>query len=660
MSPLHAQVGYGGLGLHGSLGYEGKQVSVQGRSCPHAVSTHPPARLLFHLGGRFASFHSQVALNDDVPAGTSHADFAVLADGVPIAAAPHVRAGEPPRGLNADIAGAQLLELVVRTSRWDYCHAVWLDAQLSEAAAAARAGTLSDCLGRAEISLPSTPPRADCCVVTVVSPGFEERLDDLLGSLHANGACPDCLPLVFGLNADAACERVVAKYRATLVRCRLLGPLNAMSKAVLYSAARVADAQQFLCLDADMLVLDDLRPVFAALHACPEGSILACREGNGGGFHNLRHALSLVYGGGDADLHRLAVTPEEADYPLVVNDGLFAGSATALLALDGVIRAMPQAAAWVDERSDIWWRNQFVFNLALARLRCGVELDATYNVQLHTQEVQFRQADGRVRADWRGRAVRVLHFSGVGKHKYPEWQGLFARVPDPLTGAGDGDGYAQFLQALRAWVGRRGLAALAWSFYGTTDARTAHVRDPATLPLLALLHYLIRANGCVHVLETGTARGVSAACLASAVARRAGGRVVTLDPCVYPERAELWAALPAAMRACIEPRAVDSVEGMTAALRAGEVYDAALLDSVHTEEHVWAEFQLAARLVRAGGLILIHDVRYAYGTVERALRRIEAAAYGVVGLWTAEGAVAEDDQLGLALVENRRRSSQED
>src|SRR5262249_34171735 len=149
------------------------------------------------------------------------ADFAVLADGLQIAAAPHVRAGEPPRGLSADISGAQLLELVVRTSRWDYCHAVWLDAQVGEAAAGPRAGTLLDCLGRAEIVLPDTLPRAERCIVTAVSPGFERRLDDLLGSLHANGGCPDCLLLVFGLNADTACEQVVAKYRATLIRCRL-------------------------------------------------------------------------------------------------------------------------------------------------------------------------------------------------------------------------------------------------------------------------------------------------------------------------------------------------------------------------------------------------------------------------------------------------------
>ena len=95
---------------------------------------------------------------------------------------------------------------------------------------------------------------------------------------------------------------------------------------------------------------------------------------------------------------------------------------------------------------------------------------------------------------------------------------------------------------------------------------------------------------------------------------------------------------------------------MAAALAVGEQYEAALLDSAHNEDHVWAEFKLATQLVCAGGLILIHDVRYTHGTVEQALQRVECAGYGIVRLWTADGGIKEDDQLGLALIENRRRS----
>jgi hypothetical protein len=42
--------------------------------------------------------------------------------------------------------------------------------------------------------------------------------------------------------------------------------------------------------------------------------------------------------------------------------------------------------------------------------------------------------------------------------------------------------------------------------------------------------------------------------------------------------------------------------------------------------------------------------------VAGALRRIEQVGYGVTRLWTAEAGIAEDDGLGLAVIENRRRA----
>lgn len=660
----HVHVGYGELGRHGRLGYEGKTVTVQGRPYPHALSTHPPAHLRFRLDGRFTHFHCHVALNDDVPAGRSHADFTLLVDGRRVATAPYVVAGAAPRPLDASLAGARTLELIVRTSRWEHCHAVWLDPRLATTAVSAAHTPLIDCLGRTEISRPAAPLRARRCIASVVSPGFEGLLDDMLGSLAANGGCQDALLVVFVVGDGAAARAVLQKYGAVAIPCRPHARVNPTVKAALYSIAHVVDAEQFVCLDADMLVLDDLNPLFAAIDALPEGRILACREGNGRGWHtfqNLQHALCSVYGGHERDLRRLVGNPNgEGAYPLVVNDGLFAGGRAALLALDGTIRAMTQAPAWTDERRDIWWRNQFVFNLALARLHCGVELDETYNVQLNSHEVEWGEENGRLHATWHERPARVLHFNGLGRQKYPAWRNRFAAVPDPLIGGGGGDGYAAFVAALRAWVGRHGLRALAWSFYGRADAQHAAVADPATFPLLALLHYLVRANGCVRVLETGTARGVSAACLASAVAHRRGGRVVTFDPAVFPERETLWAALPAVQRHCIEPRAVDSLAGMAAALAAGEQYEAALLDSLHTADHVWAEFELAARLVCPGGLILIHDACLPGGSVAAALARITAAGYAVTRLWTAAAGAAEDDGLGLALIENRKSTEPPD
>ncbi len=106
-TPLVAEVGYGGLGVNGELGYENLRVSVGGKSYEHALSTHGPARLLFELDGRYASFNCQVALNDDVPAGASNATFVVLADGREVASELFVWAGTPPRTISVNINGAR-------------------------------------------------------------------------------------------------------------------------------------------------------------------------------------------------------------------------------------------------------------------------------------------------------------------------------------------------------------------------------------------------------------------------------------------------------------------------------------------------------------------------------------------------------------------------
>jgi NPCBM/NEW2 domain len=155
-----AHVGYGNLGLNGSLGYENKAVVVMNQPYRHSVSAHAPARVTFALDGRFATFRCHVALNDDVPASRSHASFFVVADGTQVACAPHVVAGSAPRALTANIAGAQTLELRVHTTRWEYCHAVWLDPEVDDLPAVDQAIPYIDCLGRAEVAYPVVP--GDC------------------------------------------------------------------------------------------------------------------------------------------------------------------------------------------------------------------------------------------------------------------------------------------------------------------------------------------------------------------------------------------------------------------------------------------------------------------------------------------------------------------
>ena len=327
-------------------------------------------------------------------------------------------------------------------------------------------------------------------------------------------------------------------------------------------------AKKFICLDADMLVLDDLRPIAAMIDAAPPGSILACRDAQPKWTRDLEHAVNKLYGGHSDDIALLTgdESPAGYRYSFVVNDGLFAGTRAALCALDNRIRCMNQPARWVDDPViNIPWRNQFIFNLALAPSDCGVELDGRYNVQLHAQRINFFEGASGIGAWTDGLSAKGVHFNGWGKAKASEWRGRFRDVSRTVVPTNVRDlGYEQFVSALRKWINHLGIDALAWSFYGTTDGRSARVTDPTTFPLFGALHYLIRANGCRRVIETGTAKGVSAACLAAAVAHRKDAAVVTLDFDVWPEREILWAMLPASMRECIVPRQIDAIAGLPA------------------------------------------------------------------------------------------------
>jgi hypothetical protein len=289
--------------------------------------------------------------------------------------------------------------------------------------------TITDALSRAVIEVPEGVAPVDRCVATVGSPGYEAWVEGLFGSITAH-AGPDRPALgLFALArpgepVDGLAD-IARRYGAMLYRCAPLHGPNPTSKAILYTAARVIPARRFVCMDADMVVFADLDPLFAALDACLPGSILVCREANDHRYTDLGHILETAYQGGAPEFfppgNRLA------RYPLVVNDGLFAGGRDALLALDHTVRELPGAVAWVDRDAHIDWRNQFVFNTALATLDSGVELDPTWNVQLHAQEVTAAGSADRPVARWRDRDARVLHFCAPAKQKYPELRGWARR-----------------------------------------------------------------------------------------------------------------------------------------------------------------------------------------------------------------------------------------
>jgi hypothetical protein len=422
-----AEVAWGEVGLRGDLGYERRRVSVAGQGFERAISAHAPSRITYDLGRRFRRFRARVAINDDSARAATHANFFVIADGMEVATVPFVTPGEPSPAIEADITGASTLELVATTTKWPFCHSVWLDPEVDDEPAMRPQRFLEDCMARVAFDRPERFPPVRDCVATVVSPGWEPLLARMLESVRVHGRCDDALKLIFAIDVNERIRAIASEHGAQVVPCQRRAVVNATVKSVLYSSGLATAAERYVCLDADVLVLHSLRPLFDAVSVFPVGSVLAAREANGVKTMNVREAVSAIYAGRETDLRWIMGSVNgEPDYPLVVNDGVFAASRDALFALDGTIRRWPGARDWTDQYRDNWWRNQFVFNLALAHLRCGVETDGACNVQLHSQEVRRREGDGR--ALWRGRAPKIMHFNGWGREKYRDWR---ERLLDP-------------------------------------------------------------------------------------------------------------------------------------------------------------------------------------------------------------------------------------
>ena len=395
-------------------------------STSYELNTSPNERCVVRTNSDFQWFEARVDLGRAALFDGATADFFVKAGDHLLASAIGVSSFDQPRVLSAPINDVCELELITKITGVSSLH--YTDSVSSGRWIEPHVGRLrnadglwwEDCLGRTEILVPTVRPRANRCITMVASPGFETFVRHALKSLREHGDCDDAAIALVCVGESDELGELAEEYGAFKLLCRPLVACTSMLKCVQYSVANLIDADQFICIDSDVLVLGKLSPLFAALEACNESSILVCREGNDRRYADLQHAFVEIYRGIPRDLRRiLRGRPDLATYPLVANEGVFAANRSSLLALDSFLRGHEFARAWIDERLDYQWRSQFLFNLAIAWLNCGVELNPDFNVQLHFQGVDFVTRDGLPTVEWRGRKPRVIHFNGpIGRRSY--------------------------------------------------------------------------------------------------------------------------------------------------------------------------------------------------------------------------------------------------
>ncbi|MFF0478133.1 beta-galactosidase [Streptomyces sp. NPDC004284] len=111
---------------------DGAPLSIAGTSYPKGLGAHSDSDVTVHLGGKCTRFTASVGVDDETNGGGS-VTFTVLADGRQVAATPVLRGGQAAVAVDADVSGAQVLDLVIGDGGdgKGLDHGDWADASVS-------------------------------------------------------------------------------------------------------------------------------------------------------------------------------------------------------------------------------------------------------------------------------------------------------------------------------------------------------------------------------------------------------------------------------------------------------------------------------------------------------------------------------------------------
>jgi len=128
--------------------------------------------------------------------------------------------------------------------------------------------------------------------------------------------------------------------------------------------------------------------------------------------------------------------------------------------------------------------------------------------------------------------------------------------------------------------------------------------DSVELEVASFLYSLLRMTGGKRVLETGCSRGFSTSFIATAVTDNGDGSVITIDA---DDLFHLWegSEIEPAIT-FINANSLDVIDQVRELLN-GEMFDLLFLDSLHTYTHLMAEIMRYERLLKTGGMIVLHD-----------------------------------------------------
>jgi nitrous oxidase accessory protein NosD len=126
---VSATAGWGTIQLDASI--KGNPITLRGTTYAEGIGTHADSTIVYNLGGQYASFVSDIGIDDET-AGNGAVTFQVLGDGVVLYDSGVLTGTAPVASINVNVTGVQQLTLQVTGANGtiDYGHADWAGAKL--------------------------------------------------------------------------------------------------------------------------------------------------------------------------------------------------------------------------------------------------------------------------------------------------------------------------------------------------------------------------------------------------------------------------------------------------------------------------------------------------------------------------------------------------
>jgi hypothetical protein len=287
-------------------------------------------------------------------------------------------------------------------------------------------GWETDCLDRVAVEVPNPPIVCNRCICGVVSPGYEDMLDGMLDSLVAFGHSPDARVVIFAI--DESYETLARRPDITRIRCKSIERLSPAVKGVIYSASRFIEAKQFLALEADVLIIGSIQPLWSLVDVVWQEMLLGVRPTANEG------RMRMVEVGMDQKLGDIKYITgnQNFDGTFWFNGGVLAGNRAAFSLLDKKLRDLaPYSILWMEGGPQ--YRDELLMNLSLCLLNNATEFSASFNQQFSSPDrriwVTTREAVDGMQYFQEGELGRILHFISFGR-------GILPGIADEIKSCG--------------------------------------------------------------------------------------------------------------------------------------------------------------------------------------------------------------------------------